>query len=115
MSLLASAEPLKATARGRYLYAIVDDASDGRTFDCLGLDGSTVYAIGDGAVAAIVSDLPNQKIRPERRRLAAHNAGPRGLDGRPHSLADRLRRRGRWPRGRSPYSQDQPRGLRRAT
>jgi Gas vesicle synthesis protein GvpL/GvpF len=74
MSLLASAEPLKATARGRYLYAIVDNTSDGRTFDYLGLDSSTVYAIGDDAVAAIVSDLPNQKLRPERRRLAAHHA-----------------------------------------
>ncbi len=74
MSLLASAEPLKATARGRYLYAIVDDASDGQTFEYLGVDGSTVYTIGDDTAAAIVSDLPNQKIRPERRRLAAHHA-----------------------------------------
>ena len=61
MSLLASAEPLKATARGRYLYAIVDGSSNGRAFDYLGLDGSTVYTIGDDAVAAIVSDLPNQR------------------------------------------------------
>jgi len=74
MSLLASAEPLRATARGRYLYAIVDSSSVGQTFDYLGLDGSTVYTIGDEAAAAIVSDLPNQKLRPERRRLAAHHA-----------------------------------------
>lgn len=79
MSLLVSAEPLKATVRGRYLYAIVDGSSDGRAFDYLGLDGSTVYAIGDDAVAAIVSDLPNQKLRPERRRLAAHHAVLREL------------------------------------
>ena len=64
MSQLASAEALKATARGRYLYAIVDGSSDGQTFDCPGLDSSTVYAIGDGAISAIVSDLPNQKLRP---------------------------------------------------
>ena len=32
-----------------------------------------MYAIGNEEVAAIVSDFPNQRIRPERRRLAAHN------------------------------------------
>lgn len=79
MSLLVSAEPMKATVRGRYLYAIVDGSSDGRAFDYLGLDGSTVYTIGDDAVAAIVSDLPNQRLRPERRRLAAHHAVLREL------------------------------------
>ena len=79
MSLLVSAAPMKATVRGRYLYAIVDGSSDGQAFDYLGLDGSTVYTIGDDAVAAIVSDLPNQKLRPERRRLAAHHAVLREL------------------------------------
>ncbi len=74
MSLLASAEPMKATARGRYLYAIVDGTSDGEILDYSGLDSSTVYTIGGDAAAAVVSDLPNQKLRPERRRLAAHHA-----------------------------------------
>jgi len=57
------------------LYAIVDGAADGQTFEYLGLDGSLVYSISEneGQIAAIVSDLPNQKIRPERRRLAAHH------------------------------------------
>ena len=32
-----------------------------------------VYAIGDGPIAAVVSDLPDKKVRPERRRLAAHH------------------------------------------
>ncbi|MGC8642540.1 MAG: GvpL/GvpF family gas vesicle protein, partial [Isosphaeraceae bacterium] len=73
MSLLATAEPLRAVARGRYLYAIVDGAPDSTTFDFPGLDNTLVHAIGDSGVAAIVSDLPNQKIRPERRRLAAHH------------------------------------------
>jgi len=73
MSLLASTEPLQATARGRYLYAIVDGAANGHTFDYLGLDGLRVYTISEDQFAAIVSDLPNQKIRPERRRLAAHH------------------------------------------
>jgi hypothetical protein len=75
MSQLASVEPLKATARGRYLYAIVDSAADGQAYEYLGLDGSQVYSISEneGQAAAIVSDLPNQKIRPERRRLDAHH------------------------------------------
>jgi hypothetical protein len=56
---------------GRYLYAVVD----GRTTvagDLTGIDGSQVYAIDDGHLAAVVSDVPDQKLRPERRHLAAH-------------------------------------------
>jgi hypothetical protein len=73
MSLLASSQPITATARGRYLYAIVDGPSDGQIFDYSGLDGSMVYSIGDDQLAVVVSNLPNQKLRPERRRLAAHH------------------------------------------
>ncbi|WP_165227585.1 GvpL/GvpF family gas vesicle protein [Aquisphaera insulae] len=83
MSALASPQPLKAVARGRYLYAIAEDVPDGEVFDYLGLDGSEVHSIGDGHISAIVSDLPNQKLRPERRRLAAHHEVLRRLmDGR---------------------------------
>ncbi len=73
MTFLASSQPLKALARGRYLYAIAEGVPDGEVFDDLGLDSSEVHSIGDGRLSAIVSDLPNQKIRPERRRLAAHH------------------------------------------
>ncbi len=73
MSQVATEQTLTATARGRYLYAFVDGAADGQSFDMPGLDGTTVYTIGDNGLTAIVSDLPNQKIRPERRRLAAHH------------------------------------------
>ncbi|MFA5111274.1 MAG: GvpL/GvpF family gas vesicle protein [Desulfobaccales bacterium] len=55
---------------GRYLYAVVPGPLE-RTFDFTGLNGSEVYTISNGRVAAIVSDIPDDKIRPERRHLAA--------------------------------------------
>lgn len=61
----------KTNAKGKYLYAIVTDSRD-RTFGFLGIDGSTVYTLSDGRVAAVLSDVPNTRIRPERRNLAAH-------------------------------------------
>jgi hypothetical protein len=66
------AEPVIATVRGRYLYAIVDRGHDNGPLGLNGMDDAPVYAIADGEVAAIVSDLPDKKVRPERRRLAAH-------------------------------------------
>ncbi len=81
MTQLATPQPIQATARGRYLYAVVDGSPDGSIYDFQGLDGAPVYTIGDATLAAIVSDLPNQKIRPERRRLAAHHAVLRSLMG----------------------------------
>lgn len=61
-----------ATARiGTYVYAIVP-VSDGRSYDVAGINGVAVYSIPAGCAAAIVSDVPNEKIRPERLHLAAH-------------------------------------------
>ncbi|HEX8199337.1 MAG TPA: GvpL/GvpF family gas vesicle protein [Isosphaeraceae bacterium] len=68
----AEARPV-AQAQGRYLYAIIDAGEARMDFAFSGLEGARVYALGDGRVAAVVSDLPNQKLRPERRRLAAHH------------------------------------------
>lgn len=53
------------------MYAIVP-RPDSRTYGQVGLDNSLVYPIGDGPLAAVVSDVRNDKIRPERRHLAAH-------------------------------------------
>jgi len=53
-----------------YLYAVAPDLN-GVNFGPIGLDGGTVYAITNGRVSAVVSDVP-EKIRPERRQLAAH-------------------------------------------
>jgi hypothetical protein len=62
-----------ATQSGRYLYAIVT-APGKRTYDFAGIDGAPVYSIANGRVAAVVSDVPNDRIRPERRHLAAQQA-----------------------------------------
>jgi hypothetical protein len=59
-----------STKQKLYLYAIAPD-SDGRSFGPIGLDGGTVYSITNGRVSAVVSDVP-EKLRPERRQLAAH-------------------------------------------
>ena len=57
--------------KGRYLYAIVEGTPG--PYDFNGMDDGPVYAVGDGEVAAVVSDLPSQKLRPERRRLFVHH------------------------------------------
>jgi hypothetical protein len=60
------------------LYAIVSGPLD-RRFDLAGIDGGPVYTISNGEVAAVVSDVPNAKLRPERRHLAAQQAVLKGL------------------------------------
>lgn len=65
--------PVATQVRGRYLYAIIDGAVDHALLGKTGMDGAEIYAIGDNQVAAVVSDLPDKKVRPERRRLAAHH------------------------------------------
>jgi hypothetical protein len=57
--------------RGRYLYAIVP-GPEKKVFGPLGINGGRVYTIPNGEIAAVVSDFPKQKIRPERRHFAAH-------------------------------------------
>lgn len=58
-------------AKGRYLYAMVPGSQE-RIYGNLGINGGNVYTIGDKDIAAVVSDVPHQKIRPERRHFAAH-------------------------------------------
>ena len=66
-------------AGGRYVYAVIDDDSDQKTLDVVGLDEGQVYTLGDGKHAAVVSEIPNKRIRPERRRVAAHHGVLKGL------------------------------------
>ena len=75
MTSLARNEAPVSAAAGRYLYAIIDfeDGDNIRPLGLAGLDGAEVYAVAAGHVAAVVSDLPLRKIRPERRKLAAHH------------------------------------------
>jgi len=54
-----------------YLYAIASGL-EGTTLGPIGLDGDTVYSIASGGVSALVSGVP-EKLRPERRHLAAHH------------------------------------------
>ncbi|MBI2827943.1 MAG: GvpL/GvpF family gas vesicle protein [Acidobacteria bacterium] len=54
-----------------YLYAIVSGL-DGAVLGPIGLAGGTVYSIASGRVTAVVSRV-SEKLRPERRHLAAHH------------------------------------------
>jgi hypothetical protein len=72
-TIASSKRPTKQM--GCYLYAVFAGA-DGEQFDSFGpcgIDGSLVYTVCHGGLAAVVSELPNEKLRPERRRLAAHH------------------------------------------
>jgi hypothetical protein len=61
-----------AVARQRaYLYAVIADTRD-RTYGDFGIDGGEVYTIPAGRVAAVVSNVRVERVRPERSHLAAH-------------------------------------------
>ena len=61
-----------AAGRSRpYLYAVIAD-SQGRTYGDFGIGGSEVYSISGGQVAAVVSNVRVERVRPERSHLAAH-------------------------------------------
>jgi hypothetical protein len=64
--------PHPAVARQRaYLYAVIAD-TQGRTYGDFGINGSEVYSIPAGRVAAVVSNVRVERVRPERSHLAAH-------------------------------------------
>ena len=58
---------------GKYIYAVVP-ARPGRKLDFVGIDERPVEAIERAGIASVVSDLAAERIRPERRHLAAHRA-----------------------------------------
>lgn len=64
---------MESGMKGRYLYALVPGGPD-RTYGCLGINGGDVYTISNGNVAAAVSNVDVQRIRPERRHFAAHQS-----------------------------------------
>ena len=49
---------------GRYVYAVIDDPGDQGLVGLTGLDDGQVYALGDGRHAAVLSDIPNRRLRP---------------------------------------------------
>jgi gas vesicle protein GvpL/GvpF len=69
--------PARRTTKqmGCYLYAIIAGADQEQLapLGSCGIDGSQVYAVKNDGLVAIVSDVPNARLRPERRRLAAHH------------------------------------------
>jgi len=74
--------------KGRYLYAIIAGA-DGQNLEIPGIYKETLYTISEGNISAVVSDVPNKKLRPERRHLAAHQSVLRRLmdEGTPLPMA----------------------------
>jgi hypothetical protein len=62
-----------ASCTGKYIYAVVP-ARPGRKLDFVGIDERPVEAIERAGIASVVSDLAAERIRPERRHLAAHRA-----------------------------------------
>jgi hypothetical protein len=64
--------------RRKYLYAVIP-ASEARPYGLLGIEAAPVYAIRNGRMAAVVSDFAQDRIRPERRHLAAQQGVLRGL------------------------------------
>lgn len=63
----------EARAEKLYLYAIVAADQD-RVYEACGIDQHPLYSISSGHVAAVVSAVWADKLRPERARLAAHHA-----------------------------------------
>ncbi|MCX5683021.1 MAG: GvpL/GvpF family gas vesicle protein, partial [Planctomycetota bacterium] len=61
-------------SNGKYMYAIIPASGACAGFGPIGLLGGEVHAIVEGPLAAIVSDMPNERLRPERLHLAAHHA-----------------------------------------
>jgi hypothetical protein len=70
---------------GKYLYAIINTPAES-TYGFAGIDGSPVYSISNGQLAAIVSDIVTDRIRPERRHLASQQAVLKGLLSQAHAM-----------------------------
>ncbi len=69
----AQAQPAGSKRAGCYIYAIIESAQDLELGPC-GIDGGLVYALHSDGLAAVVSDMSRaDRLRPERRRLAAHH------------------------------------------
>lgn len=67
-------QPRAAGARAaKYIYAVAA-ARPGQQFDFTGIDERRVEVIARNAIASVVSDFSGERIRPERRHLAAHRA-----------------------------------------
>lgn len=59
--------------KGRYLYAIVAADKGEHNYGPVGINKGEVYTIVHDQVAAVVSQIRNAKIRPQRKHVAAHH------------------------------------------
>ena len=61
------------SGNGKYIYGFTrSDATLSPAIN--GIDGKPIFAISDNGVAAVVSDGPDGKLRPERKNLSAHHS-----------------------------------------
>lgn len=76
----AARRPPKRVAASEkiYLYAIIAGGQD-RVYEELGIDRRRLYTISAGLIAAVVSDVADDNVRPERARLAAHHEAVKRL------------------------------------
>ena len=61
------------SGNGKYIYGFMRHGAK-PTFTIPGIDGKPVFTISDNDVAAVVSDGPDGKLRPERKHLSAHHS-----------------------------------------
>ena len=66
-----SGQTLDGSTTPRYLYAL-DGRSGEQCYGHIGIGESEVQTLVVGQIAAVVSELPGGRPRPERRNLAAH-------------------------------------------
>ncbi len=71
---------------GKYIYAVIDVVGDKIYDEPCGLNGAVLHTISCGQITAVVSDLVDKRIRPERKNLAAHNSVIKHLMGEVPSL-----------------------------
>ncbi|WP_426749825.1 GvpL/GvpF family gas vesicle protein [Myxococcus sp. Y35] len=65
----------KSTPEGRYLYAVVPvEVVDSLNLDTPGIQDADVHPVTSGKLAAIVSNIEQQTLRPERKLLSTHSA-----------------------------------------
>ena len=60
------------SGNGKYIYGFMRNGAK-PTFTMPGIDGKPIFTISDNGVAAVVSDEPDGKLRPERKHLSAHH------------------------------------------
>ena len=61
------------SVNGKYIYGFMrSDATLSSAIN--GIDGKPIFTISDNGVAAVVSDGPDGKLRPERKNLSAHHS-----------------------------------------